>query len=116
MLTIRQEQMELLEAHQLQQFELKTAKGIAKRFPDRFKQVGPERTSLLIRAGIQKAAQHSIKSRDDIEQFACLVFNRGPDFETPKAMAWCREILEDKQLPGGAKVKLICHELEARKL
>ena len=114
MLQIRKEQMEVLEAYALQQFETKVFGSIARLFPEKLEQVGREKTELLIKAGILKASRYGIKSRKDIEQFICLMFDRGHDFETGREMSWCRNILEDRQLPGDAKVKLIYHELEVR--
>ena len=114
MLTIRRAQMEVFEAHMLRQFETQVLRNIARRCPVEFKEKGEEATRVLIRAGIQKAEQYGIEEKPDIERVAYLVFDRGPDFEKPEHMAWCREILEDKELPGDAKVALVYDELESQ--
>ena len=113
MLKIRKEQMETLDAHMMRKYEQRVMKKIAAKFPERYKQDGSEKMLELVRAGIHKAEKHSITEDDDVELFILVLVEHGLSFEQKPEMAECRDILEDEDMPGDAKVSMIYDELEA---
>jgi hypothetical protein len=68
---------------------------------------------LFIRAGIRKAAHYGIEADDDVERLLLLMFVHGLEFEAGPQRSECRDILENRELPGDAKVSLIARELAA---
>ena len=115
MLIIRKEQMDVLDAHMRRKYEERVAKRVARTFPEKFKEMGPEKVHALIQAGIAKGEKHGITEDDDAAEFILLIFAHGLEFEKPPARVKCRLILEDKDLPPDAKVSLIAEELGAKK-
>jgi hypothetical protein len=111
MLTIRQEQMRVLEAHMMRQYEDRVTGKLTKTFPESFKAQDTEKTRAFVRAGIRKAAPFGITEDDDVEAFILLLAVHGMDFDKPPERAECRAILADMDLEGTPKVGLIRREL-----
>jgi hypothetical protein len=113
MLTIRKEQMAVLEAYMMRKYVDRVVQKIARTFPGKYKQEGQERTRLMVQAGIEKAAGYSITEDDEVERFVLVLAEYGMEFERAPERIECQQILEDKELPGDAKVSLVCRQLKA---
>src|SRR4051812_729392 len=105
--------MGVLDAQMRRKYEERGAKRGARTFPEKFKEMGPEKVRLLIQAGIVKGEKHGITEDDDAEEFILLLFAHGLEFEKPPARVKCRLLLEDNDLAPDAKVSLIAEELGA---
>jgi hypothetical protein len=112
MLTIRKEQMDAFERHVRRKYEDRVIARIAKVYPEQYKQDGEEKTRYFVKAGIEKSEKHGIEEDDDAERFILLLFAHGLDFDNAPDRAECRQILDDKDLPGDAKVSLLYREFE----
>ena len=111
MLTVRKEQIQVLDAHMMRKYEGRVIRKIARSFPERYAQDGEEKTRLFVQASIRKAAVYSITEDNDVETYILLLVERGIDFEQAPEMAECKEILQDTKIPADAKVNLLCREL-----
>src|SRR5689334_22134893 len=112
MLTIRKEQMDVLEEHMMLQWENRIVATGAKQHPERFARLGEPAIRADVRAGIKKALQYSIESDQPLERFLLMVVEHGFGFELEGNLSWSREILEATDINGDAKMMLIAHQLE----
>jgi len=112
MLQIRTEQMDVLSAHMMRVYEERVMRKIKHVFPERYEQDGDDKARQFVQAGIRKADGYSITEDDDVEDFVLVLVQYGMDFEKTPEMAECQEILEDEDLPGDAKILLLCEELD----
>jgi len=108
---IREEQMAAFEADTMRRYESRVIRKIARTYPVRYKLDGEEGTRRFVQDGIRKADGYGITEDDDVERFILVLADRGMDFEKASDMAECWEALEDKDLPGDAKVALVCRRL-----
>jgi hypothetical protein len=113
MLRIRKEQMDLLDAHMMRVYERRVVRKIKQTFPEWYRQEGEDKAHLLVQAGIRKAEGYRITEDDDVERFILLLVPYGLAFEEKPERSECREILEDQDLPGDAKVAMVSEELES---
>jgi hypothetical protein len=113
MMTIRQQQMAILDAQMMRRYEERVLRKITQRFPDRYPPNRRNEALLLVQAGIRAAARVGIEEDDDVERFLLLVARHGLDFATPLHRVECRGILDNPNLPGDAKVSLLERELAA---
>jgi hypothetical protein len=114
MLTIRKEQMEVLNAHMMRKYEDRVLARIAKSLPKRYEQDGEEKLRSFIQAAIRKGEKFGISEDDDTEEYIFLALAHGLDFEKTPDRLECRRILERQELAGDAKITLLSRELAAK--
>jgi hypothetical protein len=107
MLRIRRSQMQQFEQVALRHYEDRMLQTIAKAHPERYEQDGEDRMRVLVQVGVHKCEYYGITDDDDVEHYILLLIEWGLDFEQAQGMMECLEVLEDKDLPGDAKVSLI---------
>lgn len=114
MLAIRKAQIDALSDVMRQSFEDRMVEHMAADFPTQFAQLQEPGARELVRAGIERCAGYGIDTEAGI-RFVVDVLLEYPDFDGSRDMAWARKILDDGELSGQAKVKLIEKRLEAAK-
>ncbi|MFH0727357.1 MAG: hypothetical protein V2B19_13595 [Pseudomonadota bacterium] len=110
---IRKEQMDVFELHMMRNYEKRVLRTIAKTYPERYERDGEDRICALIQAGVRKGERYGITDDDDAERYILMLVEHGADFEKKPEMAECLGILEEKELPGDAKVSLIRRRLQS---
>ncbi len=100
-----------MDAHMMRIYVERVMRKIKLTFPERYELEGEDKIRQLVQAGILKADGYSITEDDDVERFILVLVQYGLDFEKMPEMTECREILEEKDLPGDAKVCMIYREL-----
>jgi hypothetical protein len=103
MLTIRDEQFKVFEA------------AARKAFEDRMVfllMLSDESAAReLVRLAVRKCLSYGIDTEADMELFLRLMVKYSPDFETRPEMAWALALLEQADLPGGAKTRILMKRL-----
>ncbi len=107
MLTIRQEQMEVLSAHMRNQFEQRMIKHLRAKFPDRTKDLPDKRIHLVVQDSMRKAKGYHIEYEDDIRRFIEYLVIYGIRLDTREETQWIGDILRRDDLNGTAKMDLI---------
>jgi hypothetical protein len=107
MLSIRQEQMDVLSAHMRHQFEQRMIKHLRAKFPDRTKDLPDERIRLVVQDSMRKAKGYNIECEDDIRRFTEYLVIYGMRFDVREETRWIGDILRRKDLSGAAKMDLI---------
>lgn len=113
MLTLRPEQLEILDAHMMRKFEDRVIAKLEEVFPDRFEPGNEMEARNFVRAGVRKGERYDITEDEDVEDLVLLLAKYGLNFEKDRKYLDCRLILEDKDLMGDAKVTLLEDELES---
>ena len=119
MLTVRKQQLDALGAYMRQSFEDRVAQHLVREWPLQVRKLlsagGSEKPVRdLIQLGIQKAARYGIESEADVMRFIELMVRILPEFDEQKELGWARAILDDRSLPGAAKIGLIQEQLPLR--
>ncbi len=110
---IRQEQMRTLEASVLETFRLKLLTHLRETFPEETKDVSDAALFAIIDAEVKRGAAYNITTQRAIMLFTDLRFFRTPHFEQAADMEWAKKILENKELEGEVKMRLIYQCLAA---
>ena len=114
MFTLRNDQLEALNASIAKDFERRMVKHLAHVFPEHSESLSEDAALRLIRVGIRKASTYHITSERDVALFIDLMVGIAPDFDQQPDMIWGRKILEEKALTPGDKMDLIFSRLKNR--
>jgi hypothetical protein len=119
MLTIRRQQMQVLNRYAMQNFEDRMVRHLTYRFPTEIKAVtngAPDEAPIrsLVRRGLQQARRYGIEAEREVGQFIELMVRAGEDFDSRPGMKWARAVLEDRSLPAGSRVELVHEQLDRR--
>ena len=107
MLSIRQEQMDVLSAYMRHQFEQRMIKHLRAKFPDRTKDLPDERIRLVVQDSMRKAKSYNIEYEDDIRRFIEYLVIYGTRLDVREETQWIGDILRRDDLNGTAKMDLI---------
>ncbi len=114
MLTIREEQMDILSAYTREQFEWRMVEHLRAKFPDRTKDLANEKIRIVVQSSIKKAENYSIEYEDDIRRFLEYLVIYGTRLDVREETQWIGDILRRNDLSGTAKMNLIdSRELDA---
>jgi len=104
MLTIRKEQMELLNRYMLRQFEKRMEKHLQTMADATKRAVPAGELPQFIRDGFKKASDYGVRDQADVQRFLEFAYLNGQDFDARPEMSWTRKILEQKKLSGTEKM------------
>jgi NADPH-dependent ferric siderophore reductase len=104
MLQIRPEQMKVLQQTALDDFVVRLVAHLHLVFPDRYDELGEERTRQLVRLSQQRAATYGIRSERDVCAYVEVLFSLHREDETGPDMQWARVILGDPYLGAAQKI------------
>jgi len=113
MLTIRREQMTLLEAYMAKRFRESVFQHVRQALADETKDMPDQQVVHLIDQGIQRGRDYGLSSERDLISFVDLMFAISPTFENTPDMRWAKKILLDKTVEGDVKMSLIYQRLAA---
>lgn len=97
MLTIRQEQIEVLRQLSLQNFKESMLTHLQKYFSEDCAILGDQQTRKVIDFGITKAETHGFKRSGDICKYISLMFMFGSRFDEDPQLSWVAERLKDRK-------------------
>ena len=119
MLTIRKQQMAILDGHMRQSFENRMVRNIAANFVAEYKgmlhpQRGDADVRSLIQRGVAMAAAYGVEAPRDVAGFIHLMVAIAPDFTLQPKMAWAAKILHSTTIPKHARMEIIFQQLPQR--
>jgi hypothetical protein len=94
MLTIRDEQFEILRQLGFKEFEDKMLAHIQEYFPEEYESMGEKVARDFIKLGIKKAETYQIKTQRSVCKFIDIMITAGEDFDEADRYRWAREILD----------------------
>jgi hypothetical protein len=104
MLTIRTQQIQILEEARRRRFVDEMAAHLSRCFAGKRAVADPDRLRATIGEGVEAAQKYGIVSRDDLRRYLEFRTEYGPDFEQ---LPWAARILNDPTLSGSGKVEQI---------
>ena len=104
MLTIRKEQIAVLEEYVRESFEENTLVYLKDKYPEQTNNKTDKEMIAFIREGIEKAAGYYINDRSDVLSFMEYMIFFGPDFEINPVNEWATEVFGIINLPGEEKM------------
>ena len=114
MLTIRKDQIAILNESLRNQFQVRMISHIAGGYPKQFQEWGEQRTREFVLAGIEKAATLGIAAEGAIAVLIELMIEVGAAFEHSPDRTWVHNILTHPTIPGEVKVDLIRERIRSR--
>ncbi len=113
MLLIRKEQMDVLRANMLKQFENLMVSHLKKYFPKKCEVLEEDGLRKTIRYGIEQAKLYGIVIESDVSLYLNLMFTFGKDFDKSESYPWAPEILKNEDFGGPRqRIKLLYKEAE----
>jgi hypothetical protein len=107
MLTIRKEQMAVLQQAMETRFEKWLAGQIRAGYPQETKELDDNVMQERIRHGIARIEGYGIRDEESVAGYVELTFKIGSDFEDRPDMSWARRILDDPAIAANEKIPLI---------
>lgn len=107
MLTIRKDQIKILDNYIQKQFIIKMVTFIESNFHEELVKFSPQELSALIQEGINRASEFGIVWEDDIQRFLECMFIYGHDFGKNQKIKWAYKILREEGLTGTQKMDRI---------
>ena len=104
MLTIRKEQIAVLEEYVRESFEENTLVYLKDKYPEQTNNKTDKEMIAFIREGIEKAAGYSITEREDVVPYIEYMVRLGSDFDKNPEHKWAAAILRKKYLYGSEKI------------
>ncbi len=101
-LTVRREQLSLLNRDVLRQYKLRVARLFESRYPGRFE--SPEGAEEFVEASVKIAARYQVTSELHIAMLADFLLHHGTDFASDPRCEWAKAILEDTEGTGNDRV------------
>ncbi len=105
--------MKTFEASVRETFRLKLLTHLRETFPEETKDLSDAALFAVIDAEVKRGAAYNITTQREIMLFTDLRFFCAPDFEQAADMEWAKNILENKELEGGVRLRLIYQCLAA---
>jgi hypothetical protein len=97
---IRTQQMQAFSRLAQERFEVRLLAHIEDCFPVHRREVGPDRLRLVIRQGIEKAAQYGMQGQREIYLFVSLMLYFGSSFDTDPQLGWAAAGLKNPLEPN----------------
>ncbi|HZS56460.1 MAG TPA: hypothetical protein VFA65_18790 [Bryobacteraceae bacterium] len=104
MLTIRNEQMEVLNNALRREYVQRVAAIFARRYPQKFTG-GTEQAASFVESNIPKALKYGIASELHVATFLNFLILHGEDFESRPECAWAVDILNSREGTGDDRVE-----------
>jgi len=95
MLTIRDDQLQILKKAKPKNFEDEMVKHLNRFFLDQCLQMGEEEVRKAIQYGIKRAAEYGILPQREICKYINVMFVFGRDFDKDKKLPWASKILQN---------------------
>ena len=113
MLTIRKEQMAVLEAHLARRFHAFLRQHVRRDLEIAEKSLSDSDLGELIKTAITRASAYEVTAERAVAMFLDLMLIKGRDFDRDPQLSWARKILDSKDVDGTAKMQRIYLRLEA---
>ncbi|HEU5402694.1 MAG TPA: hypothetical protein VFU86_15135 [Terriglobales bacterium] len=108
MLTIRQEQLAILQNHAASEYLQRMVEHLLEEFPENCKALGGRaQVEAFAKRALAGAQRHGVTTKGPCLTFVELVLQYGDDFERSPIREWIHNILAHPVLPGDAKVGFI---------
>lgn len=111
MLVIRSDQMKILEAAMVRNFEGRVMRHLRRSFAPYVGSMGTEELAALIRHGVNKADAYGIARELDVVTFVEFMVRYGRAFYSDPNLPWAVQVLQDQTLGGPEKISKL-KELE----
>lgn len=98
----------------LEDFEANLIAYLESAFPEKFPgaaDTNDHPAAAFVKEGIQTAKKYQITVERDITDFVRLMVFFGKDFQNTEPMGWTKRFLEDDELPGPSRIRLIVSDL-----
>ncbi len=105
--------MKTLEASVLENFRRTLLAHLRETFPEETKNLSDDALLKIIDSEIERGRIYQVTTQRAIMLFTDLRFFRTPHFEQAADMEWAKKILENKELDGEVKMRLIYQCLAA---
>lgn len=117
MLVIRKQQLDRIHQPRKDDFENSVYHHLDRNHQECLLDLGCREDILpIIRKGVELAARYGITIERDVARFIEIMFENDPGIYEARDSAWMRTILEDQDITGTAKVRLIDMHLSKRRL
>lgn len=114
MLTIRRQQMAVLEAAMLVRFRARLLRDLRTDLPTETAKLPDKRLVEIINEGLLRSRRYGVTTERDVSLYVFLMVRHSPRFEETPEMAWAKKILLKPNLNGEGKMNLIYQLLAAR--
>ena len=112
MLVIRHAQLDGFSRDLRKKLEARLETHLRSVFPKRTASLPPGRLTALVRSGIDRAEEYSVKLEVDVRCYLEFMLCYGPEFDKDPKCAWAGEILQRAGLNGTEKInELSAYEL-----
>jgi len=103
MLTIRKEQLAVLQKKEVQKFGDRMVAHLTEVFPEKSKALGEGGLREIIRYGLSRAASYRIAAERDVCKYIDLMIVFGRDFDRDPNQPWAGAILNDRKTKSPAR-------------
>lgn len=107
MLTIRKEQLRVLDRDKRQRFVAKMLKHVQEFFPRQCALLGEKQLSEWVEQGINRAASYRIASERDVCKYIDVMIFFGKDFDQDPRLPWASKILKVHYSKPAEKARLL---------
>ena len=104
---VRQEQVNILEESMLQNFRKRLRLHLRETFPDQTKDISDDGLFTIIDAEVERGRGYNITTQRAAMLFTDLRFFQSQYFEDAPEMSWAKAILENSEIEGEVKLRLI---------
>ncbi len=94
---IRSEQVQVLEAASLKEFETRTYSHLLNWFPHHCELLGENQVRAGIRYGLERSSSHELNAECCVRSYIEFMFMLGGGFDTDLLLPWAAEILNDRK-------------------
>ena len=96
MLTIRKEQLDIFNKHEIYKFQANLLQRYQNIFPSQYRSLGDKQLLKIISYGYDKAIKYGFEMKNQIFLYICLMFKIGSNFDKDIQFKWLSEILKNK--------------------
>lgn len=114
MLTIRREQIEVLNADMRRRFEMRMVAHVNQFFVQRCQLLGETGVREWIAAGIERAAKYGIKAEVDVCRYIDVMFVFGREFDADPRYPWATRILNARAANPRARINHLVRSAKTR--
>jgi len=107
MLTIRKEQVKVLEDGMARQFELKMMDHLRQKFPSETEKKEDDELLGEIRQGVRTSGKYGISAEYDVARYMEYMMMYGLSFDTDPKWDWAGKILKTEGISGADKLERI---------
>jgi hypothetical protein len=107
MLTIRKEQVKVLEGGMARQFELKMMEHLRNKFPSETDKKEDDELVAQIRQGVKSSGKYEISAESEVARYIEYMMMYGLSFDTDPKCDWAGKILNTDGISGAEKLDRI---------